>query len=143
MAHPVERRERPKKVRSVVVALLVSLGILVVGVPVAFYASIFIEARNVAGRTATLLKAWQAGDYELVDELLDDDCFQTAEDLRAILGDSKITDFDVGRGPYSFGTVSRGSISFDTTDVRQFEFNFERKKLCGPALSTPRAFWAP
>ncbi|MFZ4812650.1 MAG: hypothetical protein ACOYL9_15025 [Ilumatobacteraceae bacterium] len=140
MDHPVERRERPQKVRSFVVALLVSLGILVVGVPVAWYAWIFIDARNVAGRTSTFLKAWQAGDYELVDELLDDDCFQTAEDLRAVLGDSKITDFDVDRGPYAFGTVSRGSISFDTNDVRNFEFNFEREKLCGPVLWTQSPF---
>jgi hypothetical protein len=137
MDHPLERRERPKKGRSFVVALLVSLGILVVGVPVALYASIFMEARNVAGRTSTFLKAWQVGDYELVHELLDDDCFQTAEDLRAVLGGSKITDFDVSRGPYAFGTVSRGSISFDTTDVRKFEFNFEREKMCGPVLWTP------
>ncbi len=133
----MENPERPKKGRFFVVAVLVSLGILVVGVPVALCASIVMDGRNVADRASRFLKAWQAGDYELVHELLDDDCFQTAEDLRAVLGDSKITDFDADRRPHSFGAVSRGSISFDTTDVRKFEFNFEGEKMCGPVLWTP------
>lgn len=134
----MERVEAANKGRSFVVALLVSAVILLIGVPIAGYAWFTIEGLEAADRTTAFLEAWQARDYELVQELLDEDCFQSAGDLRAILGDSEITDINVDRKPYSFATVTRGSIFFDNTDVQNVEFNFEGDKLCGPVLWDPQ-----
>jgi hypothetical protein len=137
MGDAVERVETGNKGRSLVVAVLVTIGILIC-IPVAGYGWIVFEGLKVADRTTAFLEAWQARDYRVVQELLDENCFQTAEDLRATLGDSEITNIDVDRRPYSFGTVTRGSISFDNTDVQNFEFNFEGDKLCGPTLWDPQ-----
>lgn len=135
--HSHRRGKTANEGRSFSVALLLIAAAVLAIVPIAGYAWFAIKGLGVADRTTTFLEAWQARDYGLVEDLLAQDCFQTAEDLRAILGDSEISDIDVSRSVQSFGTVTRGSITFDDTRVQNFEFNFEGGELCGPVLWDP------
>lgn len=128
----------PREVRSPVVALLVSAALVLVAVPIAWFSWLAIKGIEAASRSATFLEAWQAGDYDLIEDLLAEDCFQTADDLHAILGDSEISEIRVSRRIYSFGTVARGSILIDENNVQNFEFNAEADKLCGPLLWDPQ-----